>query len=354
MSSYLPPVLALAAPVSGRRVNVSSKTKLASASSQSMDEQGNEGRDSAPNSCHTGIRSHNPLFSKKRKTSVDQMEREAVVSPVKLKRKRKGKKSKKNTKRLRTTRTAENLHTEENSSCCNCNADINKESLQKFENMLKQLTYNENKMPQDIPNYVKSQIGNADATFSSTKIESIEESKKMRKLQQHARCRGRRTMTKREKTKDCYRRIGADNTWASPNSPYGLLQEDHSFDPWRVLVICILLNQTTGTQVKKVLPHVFLICPTAEAAILVSNDELTRIISSLGLQNKRARDIREMSRQYLEDWWTHVTELHGVGKYAADAYAIFCVGKPEDVVPYDHMIVKYWKYVVQWKRDNNM
>ncbi|KAK8956375.1 hypothetical protein KSP40_PGU000092 [Platanthera guangdongensis] len=61
-----------------------------------------------------------------------------------------------------------------------------------------------------------------------------------------------------------------------------------------------------------------------------------------------------MSRQYLEDWWTHVTELHGVGKYAADAYAIFCVGKPEDIVPYDHMLVKYWEYVVQWKRDNNM
>ncbi|KAK8956376.1 hypothetical protein KSP40_PGU000091 [Platanthera guangdongensis] len=182
MSSSLPPVLALAAPVSGRRVNVSSKTKLASASSQSMDEQGNEGRDSASNSCHTGIRSHNPLFSKKRKTSVDQMEREAVVSPVKLKRKRKSKKSKKNTTGLRTTRTAENLHTEENSSCCN--ADINKESLQKFENMLKQFTYNENKKPQEIPNYVESQIGNADATFSSTKIEKIEESKNMRKLQQ--------------------------------------------------------------------------------------------------------------------------------------------------------------------------
>ncbi|KAK8935787.1 hypothetical protein KSP39_PZI014149 [Platanthera zijinensis] len=283
MSSSLLPVLALAAPVHGRRVNVSSNTKLASASSQSMNEQGNEGRESAPNSCHAGIRSHNPPFSKKRKTSVDQMEREAVASPVKLKRKRKSKKSKKNMKWLRKTRTAEkaeNLHTQENSSCCN--ADINKESLQKFENMLKQFTYNENKKPQEIPNYAESQIDNADVTFSSTKIEKIEESKNMRKLQQvlhslsfsefppqiisstntlaidksdlvlkRARCQGRRTLSKREKTKDCYRRVGPDNTWAPPNSPYGLLQEDHSFDPWRVLVICILLNQTTGTQLSR-------------------------------------------------------------------------------------------------------
>lgn len=132
-------------------------------------------------------------------------------------------------------------------------------------------------------------------------------------------------------------------------SPYRLLQEDHAFDPWRVLVICMLLNQTTGAQVKPVLRHLFLLCPTAEAAAHFPIDELTTIISSLGLQNKRARDIREMSRQYLQDWWTHVTDLPGVGKYAADAYAIFCVGKPEDVAPHDHMLVKYWVYVVQWR-----
>ncbi|KAG0474137.1 hypothetical protein HPP92_015994 [Vanilla planifolia] len=36
-------------------------------------------------------------------------------------------------------------------------------------------------------------------------------------------------------------------------------------------------------------------------------------------------------------------------RYAADAYAIFCAGKPEDVVPEDYMLVKYWEFVVNWR-----
>ena len=35
----------------------------------------------------------------------------------------------------------------------------------------------------------------------------------------------------------------------------------------------------------------------------------------------------QMSSQYLFDSWRDPTELHGVGKYAADAYAIFCRGR---------------------------
>ncbi|CAM8916900.1 unnamed protein product [Rhodiola kirilowii] len=43
--------------------------------------------------------------------------------------------------------------------------------------------------------------------------------------------------------------------------------------------------------------------------------------------------IQPTSTEYLEDTWTHVTQLHGVGKYAADAYAIFCIEKWEQVIP---------------------
>ncbi|KAL0919286.1 hypothetical protein M5K25_011371 [Dendrobium thyrsiflorum] len=188
-------------------------------------------------------------------------------------------------------------------------------------------------------------------TKKQRKMASFPATDEVEKVRRSARCKHRETMKKAEKMQDSYRRVSPDNNWEPPNSPYELLQEDHAFDPWRVLVICMLLNQTTGEQVKKILRRVFLLCPTAEAAIHVPMNELKTVIESLGLQNKRARDIREMSRQYLKDGWTYVTELHGVGKYAADAYAIFCVGKPEDVVPDDHMLVKYWEYVVQWKRE---
>jgi hypothetical protein len=52
-----------------------------------------------------------------------------------------------------------------------------------------------------------------------------------------------------EKLHTAYRRKSPDNMWKPPRSSYGLLQEDHAHDPWRVLVICMLLNRTTGLQV---------------------------------------------------------------------------------------------------------
>jgi len=57
------------------------------------------------------------------------------------------------------------------------------------------------------------------------------------------------TLSAKEKLSEAYRRKAPDNTWVPPRSPHNLLQEDHAHDPWRVLVICMLLNMTTGPQV---------------------------------------------------------------------------------------------------------
>uniref|UniRef100_A0A7N2KWW1 Uncharacterized protein n=1 Tax=Quercus lobata TaxID=97700 RepID=A0A7N2KWW1_QUELO len=51
-----------------------------------------------------------------------------------------------------------------------------------------------------------------------------------------------------EKLNDAYRRKSPDNMWKPPHTTPGLLQERHAHDPWRVLVICMLLNRTTGFQ----------------------------------------------------------------------------------------------------------
>uniref|UniRef100_A0A2P2ING7 Uncharacterized protein n=1 Tax=Rhizophora mucronata TaxID=61149 RepID=A0A2P2ING7_RHIMU len=56
-------------------------------------------------------------------------------------------------------------------------------------------------------------------------------------------------LSKSQKLNEAYRRKTPDNTWKPPQSERGLLQEDHADDPWRVLVICMLLNRTTGLQV---------------------------------------------------------------------------------------------------------
>ncbi|KAF3584790.1 hypothetical protein F2Q69_00029549 [Brassica cretica] len=117
------------------------------------------------------------------------------------------------------------------------------------------------------------------------------------------------SLSQSQKTDEAYLRKPPDNTWVRPRSPCNLLQEDHWHDPWRVLVICMLLNKTCGAQ------------------------------------KKRSKIIQRFSLEYLQESWTHVTQLHGVGKYAADAYAIFCNGKWDCVRPDDHMLNYYWEFL---------
>nr|POE52727.1 isoform 4 of methyl-cpg-binding domain protein 4-like protein [Quercus suber] len=130
-----------------------------------------------------------------------------------------------------------------------------------------------------------------------------------------------------EKLDDAYRRKSPDNMWKPPRTTPGLLQERHAHDPWRVLVICMLLNRTTGFQARRVISNLFTLCPDAKTATEVAKEEIEKIIKTLGLQKKRALMIQRLSQEYMGESWTHVTQLHGVGKYAADAYAIFCTGK---------------------------
>lgn len=144
-----------------------------------------------------------------------------------------------------------------------------------------------------------------------------------------ARARAPPIFTAAQKRGEAYLRKNPDNIWSPPRSPFNLLQEDHAFDPWRVLVICMLLNQTTGLQ----------------TAMGVATEKIEEVIRSLGLHKKRAVTIKMLSEQYLSESWTHVTDLIGVGKYAADAYAIFCTGKWEGLTPVDHMLVKYWEFL---------
>lgn len=148
-----------------------------------------------------------------------------------------------------------------------------------------------------------------------------------------------------QKRDEAYHRKSPDNSWKPPRSHFNLLQEDHAHDPWRVLVICMLLNRTTGLQARRVILDLFTLCPNAKIATEIATEEIEKVIKSLGLQKKRAMMIQRFSQEYLEEHWTYVTELHGIGKYAADAYAIFCTGKWEQVRPTDHMLNKYWDFL---------
>ncbi|KAL3824248.1 hypothetical protein ACJIZ3_020277 [Penstemon smallii] len=185
--------------------------------------------------------------------------------------------------------------------------------------------------------------------FANSKVEAITEEGKIesqaKKAKRKAASTHARALTTSQKRDEAYERKSPDNMWTPPRSPFNLLQEDHAFDPWRVLVICILLNVTTGLQARRVLSDFFRLCPNAQTATEVESKDIEKVIQSLGLYRKRAEGIQRFSAEYMKESWTHVTELPGIGKYAADAYAIFCTGKWERVRPIDHMLVKYWEFL---------
>ena len=59
---------------------------------------------------------------------------------------------------------------------------------------------------------------------------------------------------KADRCREAYKRKTPDNNWVPPRSTpplvkKRLLQEYHFHDPWRVIVICMLLNRTKGKQV---------------------------------------------------------------------------------------------------------
>ncbi|CAL0332923.1 unnamed protein product [Lupinus luteus] len=147
---------------------------------------------------------------------------------------------------------------------------------------------------------------------------------------------------------DAYKRKTDNNTWKPPESLFRfepLLQEYYVYDPWRVLVISVLLNRTTDVQVRGVLSNLFNLCPNAKSCVEVEEGEIEQVIRTLGLESKLAKALQRLSHEYLHESWTHVTQLHCVGKYVGDAYAIFCTGEWRNVTPTDNDLLLYWNFL---------
>jgi methyl-CpG-binding domain protein 4 len=102
-----------------------------------------------------------------------------------------------------------------------------------------------------------------------------------------------------------------------------MLQEIYKHDPWKMLVGCILLNQTTRTQVDKVREELFSIWPTATEMGSADPSNLAAVIKSLGLYNRRAKTLIKFSQDWTRRNWKEPIELHGIGKYAQDSWEIF-------------------------------
>lgn len=134
--------------------------------------------------------------------------------------------------------------------------------------------------------------------------------------------------------------------WRPPHSPYGLLEELLWDRPWALLLCCILFNQTSRVQVDPVLARLLDAFPDAASLAAADAEALEDILRPLGLHRRRARTLVAFSAEFLKGEWRKAEELPGIGRYAADAHAIFCEGRWRETEAQDHALSWY----VDWIR----
>lgn len=128
-------------------------------------------------------------------------------------------------------------------------------------------------------------------------------------------------------------------------SPYMLIQEFLRDDPWRLLVACIMLNQTSARQVHGIINEFFEMWPTPGDFLAADPDDVKDVIRGLGFKNVRYKRLVGMTRDWL-DGRRPPERIHGVGKYAQDSFKIFCEGYiVEDVSD------KELKNYVRWSKE---
>jgi len=134
--------------------------------------------------------------------------------------------------------------------------------------------------------------------------------------------------------------------WIPPKSPYNLIQEQLWESPWKIFVACIFCNLTKRVESEPYMWKFFNLYPTPEKASAASQVELQEMIQPLGLSQRRSRTLIRMSNDYLiKDWRDNPESLYGIGKYASDAYRIFCLGDWRNTDPKDGALVSYHNFL---------
>jgi len=131
-------------------------------------------------------------------------------------------------------------------------------------------------------------------------------------------------------------------SWQPPRSPYNLIQEHLWQDPWKIFVACIFCNLTKRVDAEPYMWEFFLKYPTPQAASNANLEDVKTMIQPLGLSQRRSKALVRMSDDYINKKWRDNPEvLYGIGKYASDAYRIFCLGDWKDVQPRDNALNDY-------------
>lgn len=149
-------------------------------------------------------------------------------------------------------------------------------------------------------------------------------------------------MTRAEKAK----RIGAilDTIYPAPAIP---LQHR---DPFTLLVAVVLSAQTTDAQVNKVTPALFKRAKTAKQMAAMSESEILSLIRSCGLAPSKAKNLKRLAGQLIEEHGGKVPEdmealekLAGVGHKTASVVMTQAFGEPAfPVDTHIHRLARRW------------
>ena len=75
--------------------------------------------------------------------------------------------------------------------------------------------------------------------------------------------------------------------------------------------------------------------------------DLESFLKPIGMSKRRSLTLIRMSKEYLDDEWDEPIELYGIGKYANDAWKIFCTENWKDVQPNDHALTWYHEWALE-------
>ena len=130
-----------------------------------------------------------------------------------------------------------------------------------------------------------------------------------------------------------------------PEAPIPL---DHK-DPYTLLVAVMLSAQTTDKKVNEVTPRLFEIADRPESMVEIEVDIIHDIIREVGLAPTKARNLRRMAEQILEDGgevrpdWEFLESLAGVGHKTASVVMAQAFGVPAfPVDTHIHRLAARW------------
>ena len=142
--------------------------------------------------------------------------------------------------------------------------------------------------------------------------------------------------------------------WVPPKSPHNLIQEQLWEDPWKIFVVCIFCNLTKRVKAEPYFWECINRWPKPADMANAHPSEIEEIIQPLGLSRRRSKALVQMSKDYMQkDWRDQPEVLYGIGKYASDAYRIFCKGEWQQVKPKDGALVNYHNFLKEQGLQSN-